>query len=368
MEYAEVVSTAFATGPEWSRKYANLARQFVLIWLFLAYFGACVADNILIADNYGQVISYYMNNKSVIAANSTGVFNATTSDALSMEPVEYSLLRAIMAYLLVPLILFNWVPDLKYLAPVSTIANFFMATVIGITCYYLVQDPTPMTDLSFVKPVTEAPLFFSITLFAMENIGVIMPLENNMKTPQNFLGTCGVLNRGMFPITFVYLLLGALGYMKYGEKASPIITTNLPVTDIAAQVVKLLIGSTVLFTFSLQFYVCREMVWTRVKKYFPNRPILAEYSIRALLVIACVSIAIALPMISPLVTLVGAFGFSILGIIFPVVIELIVYWDIGYGRYNWKIFKNVFFIVFGSCSLIFGTQYAINEILTELVK
>ncbi|KAI8420460.1 hypothetical protein MSG28_008948 [Choristoneura fumiferana] len=366
MDYADVTEAAFATGPKWCRKFSKFARYFVLIWLFSVCFGACSTDNLLIATNYGQVVNYFMKHDSLVIANSSGgppLINETVAAELALPPEE-SLQRIIMSCLMIPIILFVWVPDLKYLAPISSVANVFMATVIGITGYFLVQNPEPMSNLSLFEPISvTTPQFFSMTIFAMGNIGVIMPLENSMKTPRNLLGTCGVLNRGMFSITFVYLLFGVLGYMKYGSAVHTVITTNLPVDHIAAQVVKVLIGSTVLFTFSLQFYVCRDMFWTRVKKYFPSKPLLAEYIIRALLVIACVSVAIALPKIGPLVELLGALGFSVLGILGPVIIEVITYWDIGFGRYNWRLYKNAFILIVGSLFLIFGTYSAIIQIL-----
>lgn len=58
-----------------------------------------------------------------------------------------------------------------------------------------------------------------------------MPLENNMETPQNFLGVCGVLNQGMSGITLVYILLGFLGYLRYGDLTEGSITLNLPETE-----------------------------------------------------------------------------------------------------------------------------------------
>lgn len=59
----------------------------------------------------------------------------------------------------------------------------------------------------------------------------MMPLENNMKTPQHFLGICGVLNMGMSGVTLVYVLLGFLGYLKYGENTYATITLNLPTEE-----------------------------------------------------------------------------------------------------------------------------------------
>lgn len=55
-----------------------------------------------------------------------------------------------------------------------------------------------------------------------------MPLENNMETPQGFLGLCGVLNQGMSGVTLVYILLGFMGYLKYGEQTGGAVTLNLP--------------------------------------------------------------------------------------------------------------------------------------------
>lgn len=54
-----------------------------------------------------------------------------------------------------------------------------------------------------------------------------MPLENNMETPQSFLGICGVLNQGMSGVTLLYIFLGFLGYLKYGEETLGAITLNL---------------------------------------------------------------------------------------------------------------------------------------------
>lgn len=55
-----------------------------------------------------------------------------------------------------------------------------------------------------------------------------MPLENNMATPRHFVGKCGVMNQGMSSVTIIYMLLGFVGYLKYGEEVKGVITLNLP--------------------------------------------------------------------------------------------------------------------------------------------
>lgn len=78
-----------------------------------------------------------------------------------------------IAVLFLPLILLSYVPNLKYLAPVSMIANIFMAFGLGITIYYLVTDLPPISERELATDITKFPVFFSITIFAIEAIGVV---------------------------------------------------------------------------------------------------------------------------------------------------------------------------------------------------
>lgn len=205
MNFSDVAEVAFANGPKWGRKFGPIARQTILHGLFWTYFGTCSVYTVIVATNFQQVAEHY---------------------------VGYAInLRLCIAALLIPLILLAWIPNLKYLAPVSMIANVFMGVGLGITFYYLVIDLPPVTSRPAIGSIWTMPQFFSITIFAMEAIGVVMPLENQMKTPQNLIGICGVLNKGMSGVTLVYILLGFLGYLRYGTDTQGSITLNLPVDE-----------------------------------------------------------------------------------------------------------------------------------------
>jgi len=199
--------------------------------------------------------------------------------------------------------------------------------------YYLVQDLPPVESREYVSWHT-LPQFFSITIFAMEAIGVVMPLENNMKTPQSFLGICGVLTQGMSGVTLIYRPLGFLGYLRYGAGTEESITLNLPIAEWPAQAFKVLISLAEYCTFGLQFFVCLEIVWDGIKEKCKKRPTSANYVLRTVMVTAAVVLAVAVPKIGPFMGLIGAICFSILRLIFPVVIELIVHWETGFGQYN----------------------------------
>lgn len=70
--------------------------------------------------------------------------------------------------------------------------------------------------------------YYQNSIVEMILLSQIIALENNMKTPQNFRGTFGVLNVGMFVIVLLYILVGFFGYIKYGPDAAGSITLNLP--------------------------------------------------------------------------------------------------------------------------------------------
>jgi len=147
MSYADVAEVAFANGPQWSRKFSLITRQSVLWLLFVTYFGTCSVYTVIIASNFEQLFTHHMGYKLD--------------------------LRLFIAMLLIPLILLSYVPNLKYLAPVSMVANLLMATGLGITFYYTLCDVPKILERPAVGTFETFPTFFCLTVFAMEAIGVV---------------------------------------------------------------------------------------------------------------------------------------------------------------------------------------------------
>lgn len=71
------------------------------------------------------------------------------------------------------------------------------------------------------------PLYFAYVIFAFEGVGIVLPLENNMKTPDAFGGYSGVLMTGMTIVTALYTAVGFYSYLKYGNDVQASITLNL---------------------------------------------------------------------------------------------------------------------------------------------
>lgn len=128
-----------------------------------------------------------------------------------------------------------------------------------------------------------------------------------------------------------------------------------------------MIAVAIFFTYSLQFYVPMEIIMKNLKQHFGVRKLLAEYFVRIVLVIATVLIAIAMPNLGGFISLVGAVCLSALGLVFPAIIDLVTFWDDpGFGKLNWRLWKNAFLILFGLVGLFTGAMVSIQEIRNDL--
>ncbi|KAG5897968.1 hypothetical protein JTB14_013542 [Gonioctena quinquepunctata] len=321
--FAEVAEAAFLSGPKAFHPWAKFAKAMINLFL--------VID--LLVDDYAP------------------------------EDYHYDL-RFYMAALLPLLIVINLIRNLKYLSPLSMIANLLVAVGLGVTYYYIFTDlPSVDQRPAVTQSFSTLPAFFGTAIFALEGIGVVMPLENNMKTPNHFIGCPGVLNTGMFFVVLLYAVTGFFGYLKYGDATQVgSITLNLPEEPLA-QSVKLMIAVAIFFTYALQFYVPMEIIWKAVKNNFEKKT-LAEYSIRVALVAITVVLAILIPNLGGFISLVGAVCLSMLGLIFPSIIELVTFYEEpGLGRFNWRLWKNVFLICFGLLGFVTGTYVSLQEII-----
>lgn len=136
--------------------------------------------------------------------------------------------RLYIAIVVLPCIILGQIRQLKYLVPFSAIANLFIVITFAITLYYMFNGPLQISQRPMFSSFSQLPLFLSTVIFSMEGIGVVMPVENAMKKPQNFLGCPGVLNTAMITIVILYAVIGFFGYVRYGDDVKGSITMNLP--------------------------------------------------------------------------------------------------------------------------------------------
>ncbi|KAK6640610.1 hypothetical protein RUM44_012306 [Polyplax serrata] len=255
---------------------------------------------------------------------------------------------------------------LQFLTPVSLLASILTVSGLGITFFYMLHDlPRTSTVRSF-SSWSQLPLYFGTAIYAFEGIGVVLPLENNMKTPQDFGGWRGVLNTGMVIVACLYTAMGFFGYLKYGDAvAIGSITLNLPQDEILAQSVKLTMALSIFLSFGLQLYVPVGIMWPFLKSKFQsdNAQKYGEYVLRVSLVLLTFGLAIMIPNLGAVISLVGAASSSTLAIIFPPLIEIMTFWDSDLGKYNWILLKDILIVVFGVLIFGIGTYVSLANII-----
>ncbi|XP_073974036.1 proton-coupled amino acid transporter-like protein acs isoform X2 [Rhodnius prolixus] len=335
--FADVAEVAFMAGPPAIRKFSTLARAIINLFLVIDLLGCCCVYIVFVAKNIRPVVELYLPGHD---------------------------LHWYMLALLPLLILMNLIRNLKFLAPFSMIANILIGTSLGIILYYIFLEVPSFNSRPAFASVETLPLFFGTAIFALEGIGVVMPLENNMKTPMHFIGCPGVLNTGMSFVVVLYASVGFFGYLRYGDKTEESISINLP-DDPLAQSVKVMIAVAIFLTYALQFFVPMEIIWKALKHRLTSRPRLWETVIRISLVVLTVVVAIIVPNLGPLISLVGAVCLSVLGLMFPSVIEIIVVYDQGFGRFNWILWKNLLIIGFGVLGLVTGTMTSLHDMFKQ---
>ncbi|CAK9812255.1 Proton-coupled amino acid transporter-like protein CG1139 [Anthophora quadrimaculata] len=340
LTYPATAEAALSVGPRPLRPLAKASVHIINLFLMVYQLGSCCVYTVFVATNLQ------------LALKST------------LPDID---VRLYMLAILLPLILVNWIRNLKFLAPCSTIANCITLVSFGMILYYIFREPLSFKDREIIGNVESFPLYFGTVLFALEAIGVIMPLENEMKNPRTFIRPVGVLNTGMGLIVLLYTCLGFFGYIRYGSAIEGSITFSLDEPMYLAKTVQVLLAIAIFFTHPIQCYVAIDIAWNEYIA--PNleknsHKLLWEYVVRTSLVFLTFLLAVAIPQLDLFISLFGALCLSGLGLAFPAIIQICTFWNVcGRTEKTLMLAKNMSLILFGLLGLIVGTYTSLRDII-----
>ncbi|XP_058834183.1 proton-coupled amino acid transporter-like protein CG1139 [Topomyia yanbarensis] len=336
--YAETAEVVFAGGPPALRQFANFARNYIDLMILIQSLLTLCLFQIFIASSLRDVV----NNQQQIVWG-THVY---------------------IALVTIPIAFITQIRELKYLVPFSALANALMISAFGITLYFLVRDQIFLYDKSYWPEWSKLPFFMSTVLYAIQGIRYVLPIENNMKHPEHFLGPCGVLSKAIGFLTVLYVVTGFFGYARYGEDTKGSVTLNLPSQNGLAESTRLLAAIAAMFSMGLSYYVPMDIVWRRIEHRIPdNRRNYMLILLRFGILLLLTGVTMGVPELEPFVGLVGSFCSGNLVVLVPVILDTMFRWPNSFGQYRQILLKNFVLGLFGLFVLIAGTVSSVRNIV-----
>lgn len=254
----------------------------------------------------------------------------------------------------------------------SFIANIFVSIsliiILAISCQRLSAYGIKGSKLFIIE---KFPLCFGISIFVIECIGIVFEMRDSMKEPEKFEG---ILIKNFMIATALYTILPTIFYLSFGEEVQELIVFNIPIENPFGMLIQILYATALCISYPLQlfpvFIIIEDTIkGDKTKKILLNKNQYSKqkfinkiknFSLRLIIVCLIILISWGIPSIAAFINLLGAFGSTTLGMLFPVIIgELyLYYYKISdyyplYSRIiNW--ISSVFGVVGGGFAISFS--------------
>ncbi|CAH6719504.1 vacuolar amino acid transporter 4 [[Candida] jaroonii] len=174
----------------------------------------------------------------------------TTSNLTNLFKISQLHLVIGQFVLLIPLILIRKISKLGFISLLSSICIITGLVIIFVySINDLAVDGMGPNIVQFNSSSWSMLVGIAVTSF--EGIGLILPIESAMHNPSEFPKVLGI---SMILITGLFLAIGSLGYITYGDEIESIILLNLPYNQIPVQMILVLYSLAVFLTAPLQLF------------------------------------------------------------------------------------------------------------------
>ncbi|KAI7868282.1 transmembrane amino acid transporter protein-domain-containing protein [Spinellus fusiger] len=191
--------------------YGRWLRYIILFFVCISQMGFVSSYMIFISENVGIVID-----------------TLTSCHA----PFQSHYLIWIFLLVIIPL---TWLRKLARFSWLAVLADLFI--LFGILCIlYMCSDQIarhgPGPNIILLN-TNDFALMIGTAVFSYEGIGMVVPIVEGMKEPKKFPI---VLNVGILIATVIFVTIGTIGYIAFGEGTKASVVANLPQTPLSIAV------------------------------------------------------------------------------------------------------------------------------------
>ncbi|OBZ85126.1 Vacuolar amino acid transporter 3 [Choanephora cucurbitarum] len=197
----------YSFGDIGGKLFGNSMRMLVLVAITTSQIGFVCAYMVFVAQNLQALIEAISNCKTNI-------------------PLHYLILVQIAVF--VPLAMIRKIQKLSVFA---LIADAFILIGLSYLYYYdfLTLALEGVANVEWIVNPASFPMFIGTAVFTFEGVGLIIPITESMKDPKKFPK---VLSGTMLFITLLFISIGLLSYLAFGDDVQTVILLNLPVSPV----------------------------------------------------------------------------------------------------------------------------------------
>jgi solute carrier family 36 (proton-coupled amino acid transporter) len=303
----------------------------------------------IVLSQVGFVAAYI-----VFTSENLQAFVLAVSNCKSFIDIKFMVLMQLVIFL--PLSLIR---DISKLGFTALVADAFIMLGLIYLYYYdigTIVENKGVADITLFNP-SSWTLFIGTAIFTFEGVGLIIPIQESMKRPQNFPKVLALV---MIIITVLFTSIGALSYAAYGSTTKTVILLNLPQDNKMANAVQFMYSLAILLSTPLQLFpairILENELFSRSGKYNPYIK-WKKNAFRFFLVVVCALIAWGgADDLDKFVALVGSFACVPLVYVYPPLLHLK-----AVAKSRFQRGQDYVLCVFGAIGCVYTTLLTIQQ-------
>ncbi|KAJ1876081.1 hypothetical protein LPJ71_011576, partial [Coemansia sp. S17] len=278
--------------------------------------------------------------------NWRNVFNTLSACKMQLSTEFWVLIQMAV---FIPLALIR---QIRYFAPVALVANLLIIVSLG---YLLGFD---MWSISTTGPApfvnynpARFPLLVGTAVYSFEGVTLVIPILDSLKEKRDF---GRVLTMAIMLCLGLFLAVGSLSYLTFGEKVEAVVLLNLPNQSAWTMLVQILYSVAILFSMPLQLFpavkIMEAMMFTRSGREHKSIKWQKNIFRTAMALLIALIAVFGADQLDNVVSLVGSFCLVPLSFIYPASMHLKLMADT-----RWMRVKDSVLIIIGVVAMVYVT-------------